>query len=60
MESGSSALRFIVPSLNPSRFRAVVWLVEVDDVRPNPSWDQVIAARPNAIRARLRTACTAT
>ena len=29
-----------MPSLNPSRFRAVVWVVEVDDVRPKPSWDQ--------------------
>ena len=35
-----------MPSLNPNRFRGVVWLVEVDDVRPNPSCDQRIAARP--------------
>ena len=38
----------------------MVWLVEVDEVRPKPSWDQRTAARPKAIRARLRTACTAT
>ena len=35
-------------------------LREVDDVRPYPSWAQRIAAVPNAARARLRTACTAT
>src|SRR4029450_538230 len=58
--AGSSALTFMVPSLKPIRFRGVAWLVEVDDVRPKPSCDHLIAARPNAMRARLRTACTAT
>ena len=38
----------------------MAWLVDVDDVRPNPSCDQRRAARPKAIRARFRTACTAT
>ena len=38
----------------------MTWLVEVEAVRPKPSWDQRTAARPKAIRARLRTACTAT
>ncbi len=32
----------------------------VDDVRPNPSCDHRMEARPNAIRERLRIACTAT
>jgi hypothetical protein len=36
------------------------WARVVDDVRPKPSCDQRSDARPNAIRARLRTACTAT
>ena len=49
-----------VPSLKPNRFRAVTWLVEVDDVRPKPSCDHRTAARPNAIRTRFRTAWTAT
>src|SRR5215218_6713409 len=50
----------MVPSLKPIRFRGVAWLVDVEDVRPNPNWDQRSDARPKAIRARLRTACTAT
>ena len=49
-----------MPSLNPIRLRGVAWLVEVEDVRPKPSCDQRTDARPKAIRARLRTACTAT
>ena len=49
-----------VPSLKPSRLRAVTCLVEVEEVRPNPSCAQRIATVPNPIRARLRIACTAT
>ena len=45
---GSSALRFAVPSLKPNRLRGVAWAVDVDDVRPKPSWDQRTAAVPNA------------
>ncbi len=49
-----------VPSLKPSRLRAVTCSVEVEEVRPNPSCAQRIATVPNPIRARLRIACTAT
>ena len=28
-----------MPSLKPNRLRGVAWLVDVDDVRPNPSCD---------------------
>ncbi len=34
--------------------------VEVEDVRPKPSWAQRMATVPKPIRARLRIACTAT
>ena len=57
---GSSALMLAVPSLKPNRLRGVACAVEVDEVRPKPSCDQRIAARPNAMRLRLRIACTAT
>ncbi len=56
----SSALRFAVPSLNPMRLRAVCCARDVDDVRPYPSWDQRTLTTPKPIRARLRTAWTAT
>ena len=56
----ASALRFAVPSLKPSRLRAVDCDVEVDDVRPKPIWEYRTDARPNAMRTRLRTAWTAT
>ena len=49
-----------MPSLKPNRLRGVACYVDVDDVRPKPSWDQRSAALPKAIRARLRIACTAT
>ena len=32
-----------MPSLKPNRLRGVAWLVEVDEVRPKPSWAQRIA-----------------
>ena len=51
---------FMVPSLNPNRFRGVDWLVEVVEVRPKPSCDQRTATVPKPMRARLRIACTAT
>ena len=51
---------FMVPSLNPNRFRGVDWLVEVVEVRPKPSCDQRTETVPKPIRARLRIACTAT
>ena len=56
----SSALTLAVPSLNPNRFRGVAWLVLVDEVRPNPSWDQRTETMPKPSRMRLRTAWTAT
>ncbi len=59
-EIGSSAFRLAVPSLNPNRLRVVICAVEVDEVRPKPSWDHLTVAVPKAMRARLRTACTAT
>jgi hypothetical protein len=34
----------MVPSLNPIRFRGVVWLVDVDDVLPKPNCDHRMAA----------------
>ena len=49
-----------MPSLKPKRLRGVAWLVDVDDVRPNPSCDHRTAVAPKPIRARLRMACTAT
>ena len=49
-----------MPSLNPNRFRGVSCVVDVDDVRPNPSCDHFTATVPVPSRARLRTACTAT
>ena len=49
-----------MPSLKPNRLRGVACVVDVDDVRPKPSWDQRSAALPKAIRDRLRIACTAT
>ena len=49
-----------MPSLKPNRLRGVACVVDVDDVRPKPSWDQRSAAVPKPIRARLRIACTAT
>ena len=49
-----------MPSLKPNRLRGVACARLVDDVRPKPSWDHRIAAVPNASRARLRIACTAT
>ena len=58
--AASSAFTLAVPSLNPNRLRGVTWRSMVDEVRPKPSCDQRTAAVPNAIRARLRTACTAT
>ena len=49
-----------MPSLKPNRLRGVAWLVDVDDVRPNPSCDHRTAVAPKPIRTRLRMACTAT
>ena len=49
-----------MPSLKPIRLRGVCWADVVFEVRPKPICDQRIAARPNAIRDRLRTAWTAT
>ena len=49
-----------MPSLKPNRLRGVAWLVDVDDVRPNPSCDHRTAVVPKPIRTRLRMACTAT
>ena len=49
-----------MPSLKPSRLRAVTCWVEVEEVRPKPSWAQRNATVPNPMRARLRIACTAT
>ena len=56
----SSALRLLVPSLNPNMFRGVDWSRVVDDVRPKPSCEYRTATVPNPTRARLRMACTAT
>ncbi len=58
--AASSARMLAVPSLNPKRFRGVDWAAVVFDVRPKPSCDHRIVARPNAMRLRLRIACTAT
>src|SRR3954454_23208510 len=44
----------------PNRLRGVAWPVDVDDVRPKPSCDQRTLTTPWPMRARLRTACTAT
>ncbi len=41
----SSALRLAVPSLKPSRLRGVACLVDVEEVRPKPSWAQRSATR---------------
>ena len=57
---GCSALMFAVPSLNPKRLRGVTCWVDVDEVRPYPSWLHRTEARPNPMRARLRIAWTAT
>src|SRR3954454_2512075 len=57
---GASALRLSVPSLKPNRLRGVACPLEVDDVRPNPSWDQRTLTTPAPRRTRLRMACTAT
>ena len=38
----------------------MAWLVLVDEVRPNPSWDQRTETMPKPSRMRLRTAWTAT
>ena len=35
-----------VPSLNPNRFRGVACVVEVEDVRPNPSCDHLTDGGP--------------
>ncbi len=51
---------FAVPSLNPKRLRGVTCARVVAEVRPNPSCDQRMDARPKAILDRLRIACTAT
>ena len=56
----SSALRLLVPSLNPNMLRGVTWLRVVDEVRPKPSWLHRTDTTPKPIRTRLRTACTAT
>jgi hypothetical protein len=47
-----------VPSLKPNRLRGVACARLVDDVRPKPSCDQRMEARPNAMRDRLRMACS--
>ncbi len=49
-----------VPSLKPSRLRGVCASGVVDEVLPKPSCDQRTETLPKPIRARLRTACTAT
>ncbi|CAH0297590.1 hypothetical protein SRABI128_04076 [Microbacterium sp. Bi128] len=56
----SSALRLLVPSLKPKRFRGVACDLDVEDVRPKPSWDQRTRDCPKPMRARLRIAWTAT
>ena len=58
--AGSSSLRLFVPSLNPNMLRGVAWAVEVEEVRPKPSWLHRTETTPNPSRTRLRTACTAT
>ncbi len=56
----SSPLRLLVPSLNPWRFRSVVWLWLVVDVRPKPTSAHRRTAAPLAWRVRLRSAWYAT
>jgi hypothetical protein len=42
------------------RLRGVSWLVEVDEVRPKPSWDHFMRAVSRANRAKLRMTSKAT
>ena len=56
----SSDVMFAVPSLKPNMFRGVACALDVDEVRPKPSWLQRTATTPKPIRTRLRTAWTAT
>ncbi len=60
IRASSSALRLLVPSLNPCRLRGVSWDVLVLDARLKPSCHQRSCATPFATRTILRTAWKAT